>query len=285
MHEQGVMEGQSAGIHVARGSVRDGLAALQNFENLLRSPRIGPRSLGRMVGELRDCCEPIGEALGTLIGEIAVREPAAGVVPQLADYASTCMTQLDGALLRADRREFGAKARLALESEVHQITGELGTLRRLLDLLEAATCARMAELEAGALVEASLNALCGERPAPGPVVQVHVVQLPSALAVHTDPRVAMQLLGIGVGVVADGGAKAVRIEVSVRDEHTALIRLSPGRSADKATSCPAPRIIAPSLEVAGLACRALGAGFAPGAGDCELSLPLAAPLPLLVGVS
>ena len=276
MNHQGLETEQSAGVHAARGSVREGLAALQNFETLLRSPRVGPRSIGKMVGELRGSCEPIAHALGTLIDDIALREPSEAVAFQLADCARSSMQQLGEALVRADRREFGAKARLALESDVRRVSGELGTLRALIELLDAATCARATELEARELLEASVNAIALSS---GPRANSRVVEVLAAAPAHwfsvtADPRVAMQLLGIGIGLMAATGAPCVSVQPSVQQDR-AVFELSATDRGDDAVACAAPSIIGPSAEVASVASRVVGATFSVHATGCALSLPLA----------
>ncbi|HQP36097.1 MAG TPA: hypothetical protein PLI95_12995, partial [Polyangiaceae bacterium] len=57
----------------ARGSVLEGLAALQNFENLLRSPRVASRSLGQLVTEVQASCDPIRTAFEALLSELSRR--------------------------------------------------------------------------------------------------------------------------------------------------------------------------------------------------------------------
>ncbi|MBI5535658.1 MAG: hypothetical protein HY898_23205 [Deltaproteobacteria bacterium] len=273
MTDEGMVCGPSSGIHAARGSVRDGLAALQNFENLLRSPRIGPRSIGRIVGELRGSCAAIGNALDVLIDELALREPAADVVGQLSSHAREYMRQLDAALLRADRGDLGAKTRIALENDVHRLSAELGALRRLIDLLETATRARPTELEAAELVEASINAMASNGSAHGPGVGV-LASLPLApLAVITDPRAAMHLVELGVGWVAAAGVRFVCVTVSVSEGPLAVVHIGPGSGGAGMTMCTAAAMIAPSLEVARLAAQCLGASFTHQGTSCELCFP------------
>jgi hypothetical protein len=273
MNQQGLTVQESAGIHAARGSVRDGLAALQNFENLLRSPRIGLRSLGRMVGELRASCLPISTALGVLIDELAMRQPSAEVLSQLSAFAQASVHDLDGALVRANQREFGAKARLQLEADVRRISAELGALRRLIDLLEAATQARKTELEAAELVGAAINAIALDGAAQGPIVHVHAVVPPGSAQVMTDARVAMQLVGIGIGLVASQGARFVRVQVNCGALDRAQIAILPGSRVEGAVACLIPAVIAPTLRVAQLACSSLGAAFFHDAQGARLCLP------------
>ena len=273
MNQPGLTVRESAGIHAARGSVRDGLAALQNFENLLGSPRIGLRSLGRMVGELRASCVPISTALGVLIDDLAHRQPSAVVLTDLAGFAQASMRELDEALVRADHRGFGAKARLSLESDVRRISAELGALRRLIDLLEAATESRPTELEASELLGAAVNAIALDGAPQGPIVHVHSCIPSGSSPVVTDARVAMQVVALGIGLVAAAGARFVRVQVHLGAGDRAQVAIVPGTRVEGTVVCLAPAVIAPTCKAAQLACASLGARFVHDEQGARLCLP------------
>jgi hypothetical protein len=251
------------GVHTARGSVRDGLAVLQNLETLLRSPKIGPRPLEQVVGELRSSCAPLDLAFCTLIGQIANRDPGVHVVGKLMDFVASRVRELCVALERGSRRDMGARSRLALESDVHRLGGDLGAVQGLVDMLDAATRNSVTELEVDQIIATALARLGVAAGGPAPV-RVLVQPLPDAGAVMLDACVATTLVGLLVGLAAVKGARGV-VLACVRDGDRRLVlhahpSASQGRL--KGVPCTPPPLIDLSLEVAQLAARLQGASLA-----------------------
>jgi len=272
MTNETVKRDWGSGTYAARGSVLDGLASLQNFEYLLRSPRVGPRSLARILEELRPSCAPIGVAFELMVTEISKREPKARLLGELTREVETHMSRLDETLLNAGRSDMGARARIALESEVHRIGVALASLWRLLDVLDHSTQPRHAELDAMDVARAAVQQLSQANGLPS--VEVSLVTPASAATLFTDPQVAMPLIGYAVGVVAMQGASAIGVQVSTR-KGSALMKVSPCRPTAGSTLCVVPRVDGLVIEAASTAAWRVGGFFEPDDKQCSVALPLA----------
>lgn len=264
--------GSGSGTYAARGSVLDGLAALQNFEYLLRSPRVGPRSLGRIVDELRSSCSPIRVAFELMVTEISQREENARLLGELAREVETHMSRLDETLLKAGRADMGARARIALETEVHKVGVALAAQWRLLDVLDHATQSRHAELDAMDVARAAVQQLSQAHGVPS--VDVALIAPASPATLFTDPRVAMPLIGYAIGVVALQGTSTIGVQVSTRNG-SALVKVSPCRPVAGATLCVVPRVDGLVVEAASMAAWRVGGFFEPDDKHCSVALPLA----------
>ena len=150
-------------FQAAHGFVRDGLAALVNLENLLKSPRIGPKALEKVVAELRPGSRPLGDAVIMLIDLVDARAPS-GVSDALREFTRERIERLDAAIQQAAGSDMGAKARLRLEAQVVQLGGELNALRDLVELLDAATTLLPTELDLNALTMEALGKLAPSTP-------------------------------------------------------------------------------------------------------------------------
>ncbi len=258
----------------ARGSLRDGLAALQNFENLLKSPRIGPRPLAQLLVGLRSSCVSIENALVTVIDEIAERASDDEVLRSLKEFALARVRKLDASLQHAARVGMGARVRLSLEADVHSISAELGAVRGLIELLDAATHSVASELDLSGLVMESVDALAVTGKKTPHAVHV-TARLPNACpTVVTDPHVVIRLIALAIGLLASTQTDSIEIVAVSSDESGVdlLVRACP--KVDHATACTAPFIIAPSVDVAAFAARLLGANLRYDAAEKRASIAL-----------
>ena len=264
--------GQGRGRRSAQGSVRDELAALTNFENLLRSPRIGPRMLEQIVAELRNSCEPVGAAFVGLVGEVAAHQPHAQVVHELGELAELNVRQLQAALTRAAHAEMGAKIRLELETEVHRVCTQLGAIHDLIELLEAAANSSTTELDLHELVRSALHALSPSGANADRTVRVDAKMPDAASTLMTAPRVMMSVIALALGVVGRSGCRGVQLVVANDLSTVASLSLHPISEPTGGLECVVPTILHPSLEVLRLVSQSLGAHvhLDAQAGSCEV---------------
>jgi hypothetical protein len=267
---------RGSGFDGAHGSVRDGLAALRNLENLLKSPRIGPRALGQVVAEVRPGSRPLGDAFSLLIDIIGRRNGNLPLVSELTAFTQARVTRLDNALVHAVRSDMGAKARLTLEAEVGRLASELDALRRLVDLLDAATSLAPTELDLNAVATVALAKLAAPVPRPPRMVHVGFSQAPQSATVFADPRVVIPLISVAIGLVARSGVRFIELIARSKPNGEALLACAAeGGESQARTPCVPPPIIAPTLVVARAAAETLGGRFVfdEHAQEAELLIP------------
>ncbi len=258
MGEQAEQTSGAAGVQTARGSVRDVLAALLNLEHLLRSTRVGPKALSRVVREVRPSCQAVGDVFVRLVDELAVRFPDPDRIRPLGAFARQRAQQIDDALVRAGATDMGARARLSLESEVHVLRAELDAVRELVDLLDAASALSATELDVDALVAHALAVRAPSDMRRADTVRVRVQPCVPCGAVINDPRVIMPLVAIAVALAARRAPKGVQV-TAVADGSDTLVRFAPAQQADAVSVvCAPPRVIAHTFELAKLAASQAG---------------------------
>ena len=121
-------------------SVRDGVAAIEHFLQVLASRRVGPRVLARSVPEVRGGCAPLRLALGALELALAGDRRRSRGRRRRAHPARSRLRARERAgagALRAWDATMDARERLALEAVVRRVAGELSAVVRLVDLLGA----------------------------------------------------------------------------------------------------------------------------------------------------
>jgi len=258
MGEQAEQTGGAAGVQTARGSVRDVLAALLNLEHLLRSPRVGPKALSRVVREVRPSCQTVGDVLVRLVDELAVRFPDPDRIRPLGAFAQRRAKQIDDALVRAGATDMRARARLSLESEVRVLRAELDAVRDLVDLLDAASAFSATELDVDALVAHALDVRAAGDLRHADAVRVRVQPCITCGPVINDPRVIMPLVAIAVALAARRASKGVQI-AAVADGADTLVRFAPAPQADAMpVLCAPPRVIPHTFDLAKLAANEAG---------------------------
>lgn len=202
----------SDALAVARGDVRDGVAAIEHFLEVLASRRVGPRVLARAVPEVQDGCGPLRAAVSSLAEAFAVElaSDAAGLeaATALLAYATSRVDELSAALAGREQATMDARARLALEAIVRRIAGELGTVVRLVDLLGAPVTSETTTIDFG-------DALSVRRPSRRSTVTpvVAVVEVRTDELTVGDARLVLELLDFAVAKVVRAGVSAPRIVV------------------------------------------------------------------------
>jgi hypothetical protein len=183
-------------IAVARGGVRDGIAAIQNLAHLLRSARVGPRSIARAVPEVRAGCAGLRRAMVALEEAIAAevgvdRETVLGASTVLA-FAAQRATEVEELLDVQGRLE--TKHRLHLDAAVGVAAAELGTVLTVIELLSETARRRASPVDLGDVFDESWKH-----------ASVPSVPVTLALGDHRgfagDPRHAAGVLELAVALV------------------------------------------------------------------------------------
>lgn len=237
--------------NAARGSVRDGLAALHILENLLRSPRIGPRALEQVVEDLRSSCPPLTQSFGSLASQIIEDRPAAEpMMSRVTALAASRIEQLQAALVRAANEDIKARSRLLLEAEVHRVRADLDALFNLIELAGAAINARTTELDLGAMLNEVLDGLAPSERKRGDVLRVRLNVPDPHATIVTDPRVVIALVRLAIGLLASKGARNIEVRAFHRPDDSTRLLVHPSANTTSARACVAPLIVEPSLAVA-----------------------------------
>jgi hypothetical protein len=247
----------------ARGVLRDGLAAVRNLEDLLRSPRVGPRALAQIIPELQGFGTPLIDSVDQILWSVqeAARLPVDAAIAELGSYVQTVCGRLHDSLDRALRAPLDAKSRLSLESALGRAGGELNSVRQLLDLLTQATERSDTELDIEEVIEVAFSA------PPPTSLRTNLVKVVAAYAhdgseFRARPGVLLPLIAIGVAMAPGPSNDPVFVDAVCRRGEPVVIRLSRDCpvSGDEYVFEP-PLIVPPSLISADTAARLASASF------------------------
>ncbi len=204
-------------LALARGDVRDGIASIEHFLQVLGSRRVGPRVLARGIPEVLAGCGPLRAALATLAAALAVElaSDPQGVeaVHSLLTHASARVDDLATTLEGSASLSLDARERLRLESAVRGVAGELGTVLRLADLLGAPVTSETTTIDLGdALAQRRTHPRSGATKILASV-EVRVTELTVG-----DARLVLDLLELAVATIVRAGVTAPRIVVELGPE-------------------------------------------------------------------
>ena len=215
-----------AALTLARGAVREGVTAIENLAQLLRSRTVGPRQLGHALPEMRLGCASLATAIAELKEAMAehLGSDPAGLASFLGmlTHASVRVDELGAAIRNKESTPLDARERLALEAIVRGIGGELDSMLRLVDLVGVATTLRTADID--------LSALLAERRRPSQrLTPVHAIIELRAPTFRADARVVLELLEFAVSTVVRAGVESPRIvaDLAVLPEQPLLITVGP----------------------------------------------------------
>jgi hypothetical protein len=203
----------SEALSLARGDVRDGVAAIAHFLQVLGSRRVGSRALARAVPEVLAGCIPLRTALAALDaaqrGELAADPEGMEAASALIARALACVDELAAALRAHERASsLDARERLALEAVVRAVAAELSTVVRLFDLLGATVTSETTTID---LFDALAQRRAHHRPGTTAVhmaVESHLPELTVGNA-----RLVLELLDLGVATVIRAGVTSPRVVV------------------------------------------------------------------------
>lgn len=199
-------------LSLARGDVRDGVAAVDHLLQVLASRRVGSRALSRAIPELSAGCERLSDAL-TALGEAvsaALAADPAGVAAarSLLAHASKRAAELHAALGAPRGESMEARERLALESVVRRVAPDLRVVVRLVDMLGVTVTSEAVTIDFADAV-AARRAAKPSAPLVRAAVDVQAVELSVS-----DVRLVLDLLEEAVLTVSRAGVAAPRILVA-----------------------------------------------------------------------
>ncbi len=223
-------------LTIARGDVRDGVAAIEGFLQVLASRRVGPRVIASALPAVASGCAPLRAALtslgGALEDELSADPEGIAAVHALLGRASDRVRELEEALASRGKPTLEARERLALEAQVRQVAGELTAVVRLTDLLAGPVTSETMTIDfRDALGQRSHNT----RPDATPVLAE--VDLGATELRVGDARIVLELLDFAVATVARAGVRAPCVAVQNGPEGFPVLTVD-GRKARQRPGVP-----------------------------------------------
>jgi len=213
-------------LAIARGAVREGLAAFEGFGHLLGSRRIGPRALSQAKADMAPACETLREAFTSLerafVAALADDEEAKTEARALGAHALACVAALAAALSDGGSLS-DARRRLALEAAVRKHGGELRDTFAFAELLAASVAPASVELD---LVDVLEQRFGGHRAAEDGAVRI-AVEAPRPSWLVADRHVLGGLVELAAPIASRRGAGAARLGVARPSGGGLAVRLSP----------------------------------------------------------
>lgn len=249
-------------LEAARGQLRDGLGALTNLAQLLRSIRTGPKALGAVLPDVHASCAALRESVDVLLDTLSVYVPLSDVaVPSLRTFISPRVQELEFQLGRALKRPVNARSRLTLEQVVTRQAVELDAARELIQLLESAVWEPRVRLDllelaretsGGGGAGSDADNIAATLACPEPGVEVFV-----------NPRIAMTLLEIGVQLAAGGSGSGATPHVLIERQPSGecSITISRERGVGEPIVLQARHMLPPTVPCARTVARMIDARF------------------------
>lgn len=243
-------------LEAARGFIRDTLGAVRNVQQLLRSIKVGPKALVSVIPDLHASCGPLAEAFRQLLGAIEAEQPDAARA--LLSFVSPRIAELESALGEAASGPLNARQRLKLEQVITRAAVDLDTARSHLELVEQALGGGRARVELAELVKQTFKAPEEVSTRPAATTQA-TISAAVSLEIQVNPRVAMNLIALGVRLVA-GKEPGSTPHVSIRRQPEGgwALSISKQPGAGERLQLLAPRLIEPSLACAKAVAQAMG---------------------------
>lgn len=211
-------------VALSRGALREGVAALEAFGDLLGLRRVGPRALDRVKSDTYDACGSLVDALGpferTLIVALGKTSEAESAIHALGERIRLHVTPIAESL--RDPAPISARRRLALEAVFRKHRSEFKDCVALCDLVVAAATAVPVDLDVLELFEQ----LPGDRSSDAPVVRVGI-DVVRSVSFRADRHVLAGLVEAAVTSVCRGGTTSARLVAGTNDEGVNVIRVGP----------------------------------------------------------
>ncbi|HRI67648.1 MAG TPA: hypothetical protein PK156_25565 [Polyangium sp.] len=211
-------------VALSRGALREGVAALEAFGDLLGSRRVGPRALDRAKSDTSEACQALLQALDPFEQTLLV---SLGQTPNL-----TATMQALGERLRAhvgpmaealrDTAPISARRRLALEAVFRKHRSGFKDCVALCDLAVAAVTAMPLDLEVIEL----FDSLSGDRFGDVSLVQIGI-DIVRPVVMRADRHVLMGLVEAAVSFVGRSGTTTARLVAGTNDDGATVIRVGP----------------------------------------------------------
>lgn len=248
----------------AQGVLRGALAALSNLENLLRSPRVGPRALHDVLPDLPHVLRPVPGAVAIIVEHLSAHDEARAPAEALLAHLEALTTQITQALERAASTQLGARERLALEDEVGCAIAGLRTVDELLRLLRAATEAQATELDLHEVVEQAFTGSRRSGPPRRGAITAMAALPDGPFAVQASPQLVMPLIALAVAVVHQVSGATPSLVVVGRPRGALALVVS-----DRPVDGDALVLHPPELVPAAVACAEAAAHLAGGSFTLE----------------
>jgi hypothetical protein len=211
-------------VTLSRGALREGVAALEAFGDLLGLRRVGPRALERAKSDTFDACGSLLAALGpfehTLVVALGKTPEVEAIMRALVACIRSHVSPIADAL--AENAPISARRRLALEAVFRKHRSEFKDCVALCDLTVAAVTAMPMDLDVVELLEQQR----GDRVADAAVVRVGI-DVVRPVSIRADRHVLMGLVEAAVTFVNRDGPTSVRLVAGTNDDGMNVIRLSP----------------------------------------------------------
>lgn len=224
-----------AALAELRGPIRDGVAAVQAFGQLLRSPKVGPRQLGRALPDVLSGTWQLSRDLGQAATGLGPGLPeGVGNSVVLALSAGRDRTAVFAATLEGhEDKTVEARRRLELEGAVIRLSRELEGALCVIDFALAAASPRKVFL--------GLADLLRERKPPPALVLIPGVLDTPGMSVDADPLLVSSLLDAATALLEpDPLRSALRLEARPAQEGRVLLTLR-RVARETLTPPPAPR--------------------------------------------
>ncbi len=243
-------------LEAARGFVRDSLGAIRNLEQLLKSIKVGPKALAAVIPDVHASCGPLHDSFHELLGALA----DLGEAPhEVEAFISPRIREVEAALARSLASPMNAKQRLALESVVSRIAGELDAARGLVELLESTRGAAAVPVQLVDVVrDATMLPEAGEM-ASGMTITV-TLEAEDCHETPVNPRLASRLFRIAVGLVAEQSATP-HVTIACPDSNHTRVAIGLGPGSGEPLGLQTPRLIDCTRVCATAAAKAAGCGF------------------------
>lgn len=242
----------------ALGALRDALAVLRNFDQLLRSTRVGPKALGRVIPDVHASCGGLRNAARTLLDELNVALPnGAEAIEAVWHFMNPRVTELERELAAASSRAVNAKHRLALERAVVGLSADLDTARALIDLLGNSTWGPRVWLNTFELLHQSSQAF---EPGPQRLAPVRATLLDPLRSAEllVNARAALALLAILVSSVQVRNHKARPCIVVRTEDAECRIRIGVPEGPGREVLVARRRLVEPTMACVSLAAQSMG---------------------------
>lgn len=234
-------------IALSRGVLREGLAALEAFGDLLGLRRVGPRALDRAKSDTCDACTSLVAALEpferTLVVALGKTPEAESMLRALGERIRSHVAPIAEAL--RDPAPISARRRLALETVFRKHRSEFKDCLTLCELVVAAVTTVPVELDVLELFE---NVQV-ERIVDTPVIRVGI-DVVRSVPFCADRHVLMGLVEAAATFVCQNGSGQVRLIAGTNDAGASMMRLTP---APRGWVMPKKSIVLPMRGQADLA--------------------------------
>lgn len=211
-------------VALSRGALREGVAALEAFGDLLGLRRVGPRALDRAKSDTYDACGSLVDALGPFEQTLIV---ALGKTPEAEQAMRALCTRIRAhvapiAEALRDPAPISARRRLALEAVFRKHRSEFKDCVALCDLAVATATAMPVELDLVELLEQTYP----ERALDAAVARVGI-DVVRAVSFRADRHVLAGIVEVSVAFVCRGGSTQVRLVAGTNDDGVNVIRVAP----------------------------------------------------------